>query len=763
MVKRPLFVGASLLLSLMAAVTAGAGQSAADPAEPPAAPATAAPTLVRDADGRATMRATRLTEPLTLDGRLNEEMYSDIAPASGFIQQDPKEGDPASDRTDVWVFFDERNLYIAARCWDEHPEQILANELRRDHINIYNNDNFAMGLDTFYDRRNGYLFQTNAIGGVGDGYMTDEKEHNRDWSTVWETKSQIDEHGWTVEMAIPFKSLRYQNAGPQTWGILFRRIVRGSRNEHSFLTQIPAAAGGGGIYRMSHGATLVGVEAPARSRNLEIKPSAISSVSTDETTSPAVRNDPAGDVGLDVKYGVTRGLTADFTYNTDFAQVEADEQQVNLTRFSQFFPEKREFFLEGQGIFAFGGVSGQSGRGLGTTIPTETPVLFFSRRIGLNRGRSVPLIGGGRLTGRAGRYSIGVLNIETDDEPAAGAAQTNFTTLRVKRDVLRRSNIGVLLTRRSPLTTGADSANIVGGIDANFSFFAALNVLGYYAKSDTPSLNGDDESYRATLDYGGDRYGLQLERLVVGENFNPELGFLRRSDFGRNFIGGRFSPRPRNSRLFRKVGVDASFDHIENGDGELETRQTAAGLNVEFNSSDRWQVDYNRSFEAIDQAFVVAGRGAVPSGEYEFDNVSTSYTFGPGRKVTGTLRVGRGSFYDGARTDASYSGRVEISSRFSVEPTINFDWIDLPSGAFTSKLFSNRANVTFTPRMALGALVQYNSSNNSLGANIRFRWEYTPGSDFYIVYGEGRNTGLDLPGALSTRNFVVKLTRLMRF
>jgi hypothetical protein len=763
MVTRTLVVGAALFLVPAAGA---AGQSMANGAAattPPAAAYAAPPTLVRDADGKTTMRATRLTSPLDLDGRLDEEIYSQIPPGSDFVQQDPREGDPAHDKTDVWVFFDDKNMYIAARCWDATPEKIVANELRRDHINIFNNDNFAMGLDTFYDRRNGYLFQTNPIGGVGDGYMTDEKEHNRDWSTVWETKSNIDEHGWTVEMAIPFKSLRYSNEGPQTWGILFRRIVRGSRNEHSFLTRIPAAAGGGGIYRMGQGATLVGLEAPPRSRNLEIKPYVISSVLTDQTTTPSVRNDPDGEVGFDLKYGLTRGLTTDFSYNTDFAQVEDDVQQVNLTRFSQFFPEKRDFFLEGQGIFNFGGVSGQSGNGNGTTIPTETPVMFFSRRIGLSNGRDVPIIAGGRLTGRAGRFSIGALNIETDDDVAARAAQTNFTAIRVKRDILRRSNIGMLMTRRSPLANGTDVANTVGGIDANFSFFTALNIIGYYVKSDTQTLAGKDASYRATLDYGGDRYGLQLERLVVEENFNPELGFLRRSDFGRNFIGARFSPRPKNSRLIRKIGVDGSFDYIENGDGELETRQSGAGLNIEFNSSDRFQVDYNRNFEAIDAPFVVAGKGRVPVGEYDFQSVSTSYTLGPRRRVTGNIRFGYGSYYGGDRTDASYSGRIEMGSRFSTEPTITFNWIDLPSGKFLSKLFSNRANITFTARMVLGALVQYNSSNNSLGANIRFRWEYTPGSDFYIVYGEGRNTALELPGALSTRSFVVKLTRLVRF
>ena len=756
---------------LIAAARVGAQTSAASAADggiqPPAPIAPAV--VARDGSGHVTVRATRLTRPLDIDGRLEEEVYVETQSVSDFVQQDPHEGEPATERTEVWVLFDDRNLYVAARCWDSEPEKMVANELRRDHGNIFNNDNFAVALDTFYDRRNGFLFQTNPVGGVGDGYMTDEKEHNRDWSTVWETKSRRFDKGWTVEMSIPFKSLRYTAAGPQVWGILLRRIVRGSGNEHSFLTQIPAAAAGGGIYRMSRAGTLVGLDAPARSRNLEIKPYAISSDVTDNVSKPAITNDVRGDWGFDVKYGLTRSLIADFTYNTDFAQVEDDAQQVNLTRFSLFFPEKREFFLEGQGIFAFGGVSGQTGRGLGSTIPTESPVMFFSRRIGLNNGLTVPIVAGGRVTGRADKYSIGALNIETDDSIAARAAQTNYSVLRVKRDILRRSNVGVLLTRRSALTTtlpGAPNAgdNIVGGIDLNLSFYQALNMLGYYARSDTPGRDGDDYSYRGALDYAGDRYGVQFEQMMVGDDFNPEVGFLRRSDFKRSYAAARFSPRPKNSRMFRKVGIEGSFDYISNNTtDELETRQTSLGTNIEFNSGDRWQLDYSKSFEAIDAPFTVAGRGTVGVGDYDFQEVSTAYTLGPRRKVSGTLRVGHGGYYNGDQSAASYSGRVELNPKFSVEPNISFNWIDLPGGRFTARLISNRANLTFTPRMALGALVQYNTSNNSLGANIRFRWEYTPGSDFFVVYSEGRNTLLDLPGALSNRSLAVKLTRLFRF
>ena len=764
----PRAVTAFVCLLLMGSPAGAQAPAASAPEAGIQPPAPIAPAVVaRDGAGHVTVRATRLTGSLDVDGRLDEEIYQQVQSVSDFVQQDPHEGDPATERTEVWVLFDDKNLYVAARCWDSHPEKMVANELRRDHGNIFNNDNFAVALDTFYDRRNGFLFQTNPVGGVGDGYMTDEKEHNRDWSTVWETKSRKFEKGWTVEMSIPFKSLRYTAAGAQTWGILLRRIVRGSGNEHSFLTQIPAAAAGGGIYRMSRAGTLVGLDAPARSRNLEIKPYLISTDVTDNVSRPAISNELKGDFGVDVKYGLTRGLIADFTYNTDFAQVEDDAQQVNLTRFSLFFPEKREFFLEGQGIFAFGGVSGQTGRGLGSTIPTESPVMFFSRRIGLNNGLTVPIVAGGRVTGRAGKYSIGALNIEADDSLAARAEQTNFSVFRVKRDFLRRSNVGILMTRRSPLTAalpGSGGANLVGGIDLNLSFYQALNMLGYYAKSDTPGRGVDDYSYRGALDYAGDRYGVQFEQMMVGKDFNPEVGFLRRSDFKRSYAAARFSPRPKNSRIFRKVGVEGSFDHIANNQsGDLETRQASAGANIEFNSGDRWQVDYSRSFEAIDAPFTVAGRGTVGAGDYDFREVSTSYTLGPRRKVTGSLRFTRGGYYSGNQSAASYSGRIELNPKFSVEPNISFNWIDLPGQSFTARLISNRANLTFTPRMALGALVQYNTSNNSLGANLRFRWEYTPGSDFFIVYSEGRNTLVELPGALSNRSFAVKLTRLFRF
>jgi hypothetical protein len=723
-------------------------------------PPPVAPDVVsRDAERRVTLRAFRV-ESLDVDGRLDDEIYSRVAGVSDFVQQEPDEGAPATERTEVWVLFDRRHVYVSARCWDSQPDRIVANEMRRDHGNIFQNDNFSIVFDTFYDRRNGFLFQTNPLGGLRDGLVTDERNNNRDWNTVWDVKTARFEQGWTLEMAIPFKSLRYRATGEQIWGFNVARIVR-SKNEWSYLTPIPASYGVVGLFKFSSAATVVGIETPAQARNLEVKPYAISSLSTNHDAAPPFSDDLDGDAGFDVKYGLTRGLIFDFTYNTDFAQVEDDEQQVNLTRFSLFFPEKRDFFLEGQGIFAFGGPQrGQGGSG-GAGGNVESPIIFFSRQIGLNRGLAVPILAGGRLTGRAGKFGIGLLNIQTNDSATAGAEATNFSVVRLKRDILRRSDVGFIATRRDP--AGQGGTNEVAGVDLNLNFFQDLQINGYYARSRTPRLDGDEASYRAGLIYAGDRYGLQAEHLLVGENFNPEIGFMRRQDFRRNFVQARFSPRPRGIKAVRKFAWEGSWDHFENRRGRLETREVVGTFRVELSSGDQWSADYTRSYELLEAPFRIASGVSIPVGGYSFHEARTTYRLGPQRKLSGSFTVARGTFFSGERTEGIYSGRVEISPRFSVEPRLSVSHVELPQGDFTATLVGMRGSFTLSPRLAAGALVQYNSSNDTVGTNLRFRWEYGPGSDLFIVYTEGRDTSLRGFPELDNRSVVIKLTRLFRF
>ena len=754
---------APLALAWIVAAVASAGAQARDPG-PGGAPASpddqAAPVISRDPDGRITVRATRLDAPLRVDGVLDDAAYREVPSIDTFVQQEPEEGAPATERTEIWILTDRHHLYIAARCHDSQPHRIVANDMRRDGRNIGQNDNLSIVIDSFHDRRNGYEFLMNAVGGIGDSQITDEREVNRDWNTVLTYRARRDAGGWTMELALPFRSLRYRPGAEQVWGINIRRTIRW-KNEFVYLSPVPRAQGVRGILKLSSAATLVGLQTPPASLNLDVKPYVLGAAKADRSVDPSFDADLDGDAGVDVKYGLTRGLTADFTYRTDFAQVEDDDQQVNLTRFSLFFPEKREFFLEGQGIFAFGGAD--LAPRLGSAFaPVNTPVLFFSRRIGLLGDTEVPIDAGARLTGKAGRYSIGLLNIQTQDDPEIGAKSTNFGVVRIKRDILRRSYIGVIGTRRSP-ALGPDGGNTVFGVDTGLSFYDSLNLVGYYAKTDTPGLDGNDHSYRARLDYEGDLLAVKVEHLGVGRDFNPEVGFLRRGDFIESLAQLRVSRRPQSWASVRRVNLELGIDYITNGERRLENRLFQAALRTEMQSGDSWSVRFERHFEWVPDAFPLFDGLVVAEGTYSHPFGVAAYSLGSQRKLSGEISAGHGGFFGGRRTDVGYRGRVELLPQLALEPGLGLNWIDLPQGETLAKLASLRSTYSFSPSMWLAALVQYNSTQSLASANIRFRWEYRPGSDLFVVYSDGRDTLDRMRPRLQNRSVAVKATRLIRF
>ena len=724
---------------------------------PPVPPAV----ISRDAEGRATLRAVRVDD-LTIDGVLDEQVYQQVPAVSGFIMQEPQEGPPATEETEVWLLFDDDNFYVAVRCWNSAPEsEWIIRDMRRDSFNVVSGEYVGMLLDTFYDRRNGYNFGINPIGGRIDAQMTNERGFNMDWNPIWELRTGRFDGGWTIEAAFPFKSLRYRPGRDQIWGFNLMRNVQ-SKNERSFLNPVPAARGEGAVSQASLGAAIVGIEAPEDGLSFEIKPYAIADMSTDRSAAVPFSNDLNGAAGIDLKYGITENLVADFTVNTDFAQVEADEQQVNLTRFSLYFPEKREFFLENQGVFTFGGAAaGPFGGGGG-----ETPVLFYSRRIGLNEvdgtAREVPIDAGARMTGRVGKFTVGLLNIQTGDEPTARARSTNFSVVRLKRDVLRRSSMGALYIQRSISTRGPGS-NETYGLDGAFGFFDDLNINTYWARTETAGFD-DDVSYRAQLDYEGDRYGVRLERLVVGTDFNPEAGFLRREDFEQSLGRFRFSPRLPSSRVIRKLSWEGTLDHVTDRADVLQTRQAQGTFGIEFESSDRLEVTYTRNYEFLDRPFRVSRDVRIPVGGYRFDDVQVSMQLGPQQPLAGSISFHHGGFFSGDRTSVDLQrGRIDLTRQLSVEPGLSFNWIDLPEGSFTTELVTARTTYTITPLMFVSALLQYNSSIHSLGANIRMRWEYQPGSELFVVYNEQRDTlARRFPG-LENRALIIKFNRLFRF
>jgi hypothetical protein len=718
---------------------------------PPVAPAT----VSRDPEGRVTVRAIRLGAPMRVDGRLDEALYREHSPTTDFIQAEPSPGAAATEKTEAWISFDADNVYVTVRAWESAPERMIVNEMRRDSNNIPQNENFLFAFDTSFDRRSSVAFQFNPLGGRMDAQVTNETQYNGDWNPVWTVAVGRFEGGWTAEAAVPFKSLRYRPGTDQLWGIQLRRINRW-KNEVSYLTHVPNGSGAQGFQRASVYGTLVGLQAPPSSRTLDLKPYVVSDVTTDARATPRISNDPGADLGFDAKYTLTQNLTADFTYNTDFAQVEADEQQVNLTRFGLFFPEKREFFLENQGIFLFGGAN-QNNTG-------DTPTFFYSRRIGLDQGRIVPIEAGGRVTGQAGAYSIGLINIQTSDDDELGVPGANFSVARVRRNILRKSQIGALATHRSQMANGL-GANTAVGVDARLAFFENLTFNTYWAKTDTPGRRGEDTSHRVQMQYDADRYGLTINHLMVGDNFVPDVGFVRRDNMWREWMQGRFSPRPARIRAVRKFTFEGTLTYITNKrTGMVETRTHRGLFNTEFQNSDQFELEVERSYEAFTDPFRIAPGVIVPPGGYTVGMVRAAWTFGQQRRAAGQWFIEDGPFYDGDRTTVGYSsGRVNVTSRIAVEPGFSVNKVRLPYGDFTATLVTSRVTYTLTPLAFISGLVQYSSSNESLGANVRFRWEYLPGSELFVVFNEGRDTSLRGFPEMQNRSVVVKVNRLFRF
>ena len=749
------------------------------------APPVAPEVITRDAGGHAILRTTRIATPIQLDGRLDEAIYSTVKPAAGFIQQEPHEGSPATDETDVWVFFDDQNVYVSARMHETDPSQRVTSDMRRDSNNLYNNDHIAVMFDTFDDRRNAFGFSSNAQGGMFDWQVTNEQPSNN-WNGLWDVRTADFPGGWTAEFVVPFRSMRFREGATQ-WGINFRRMVRW-RNELTFLSQVPISWGRRGLSKVSSVGTLVGLESPAHLRNLDVKPYALASSTTNARANPALHNKGNAEFGVDAKWGITQSIVTDLTYNTDFAQVEDDEAQVNLTRFSVLFPEKRDFFLEGQDVFSFAGAgANQGGGGQGpTAIPmggggggstNVTPIVFFSRRIGLQGGQVVPILGGGRLIGRGNGFQVGALQMRTDDVKSAAVPSTDFSVLRINKDILKRSRVGMIATRRSPAALGG--ANIVYGIDTTLNPLEQLAINGYWTSTNQAAVAGGTDatiasgaatstanersSYRGNLTWNADKTGLQLEHLFVGEHFNPEIGFLRRAAFRRTYGQARYSPRPARWTSVRKLYYEGSYDYFEDAHGRPESREAQGAYRMELANGDQWAVEYSRIFEGLTGAFQVTRGVTIPAGRYAFQQTKLLYTSSPQRLLSGTLTLNYGGFYSGTLKEITWRGRLEFGPRLYAEPTISLNYFNTPFGDGDANIISSRVTYTLTPRMFTSALLQYQSASSSVSTNARFRWEYQPGSELFVVYSDGRNTiGTGFP-ELDNRSFVVKLTKLFRF
>ena len=645
---------------------------------------------------------------------LGEAIWDDIVPATGFLQSTPDEGQPASERTEVRIIYTEDTVYFGIVCYVSDPSTIIVSDSRRD-SSLNDTDSFQIIIDTYLDKQNGFLFGTNPAGLEYDGQVTNEGQgggrfgggvvrrsgsqqqrgsgggFNVNWDGVWQVSAEISELGWTAEIAIPFRTLRYPSGGVQTWGLNFQRNIR-SRNEQSYWAPLPRQFR---LHRLSLAGELQGIEVPPQ-RNLKLTPYVLGQAlrRTDDTKTTAL-----GDFGADLKYSVTPSMTLDLTYSTDFAQVEVDDQQVNLDRFNLFFPEKRPFFLENAGLFSVG-------------QPGQLEV-FFSRRVGIGEGGGqIPIFGGGRLSGKVGsNTNVGFLNIQTQSVNATGTPSNNFTVARVRQDFQNRSNIGAMFVNRGATgdLAGERDYNRSYAVDGRWGIGQTGTVSGFAAQTDTPGLKGDTHAFNMAANYDSERYQLRGGFTEVGPNFNPEVGFYARRGYRRSDASVRTTFRPQNPLGILEWYPHASHYTIWNFmTGQQETQYTHLDNGIEWRNGYQVSTGVNLTKEGVLEPFEIFPGVTVPVDTYDHAEAIMRFNTNQGAPISFTFRATVGGFFGGDRVQMGPEVSMRTGQTFNAQLSWSRNDIDLPGGAFVANLGTVRLNYSFTTRMFLQALVQYN-------------------------------------------------------
>ena len=711
-----------------------------------------------------------------IDGRLDEEAWRSAAIVDAFVQQEPSEGEPATEPTVVRLLYDARALYIGVEAFDSRPEAVIATEMRRDSPRLFDEDNFQVILDTFRDRRSGYMFVTSPLGAKLEQQVAEEGEGgfrgsnspnvNVNWDGVWDVRARRTAEGWVAEIAIPMVTLRFPDAERQVWGVNFMRNIR-RKNEQVFWAPISKEYT---LTRVSLAGTMTGIRDVSRGLDLRLTPYALAGGRQDRAAG-GLDGSAFGDYGLDVKYGVASGLNLDLTLNTDFAQVEVDEQQVNLTRFPLFFPEKRDFFLENAGMFSVGA----RGSGFGRLAD-----LFFTRRIGLSdAGQPVPIVGGARLTGKTGRNNVAAMNITT--QTAFGRSGENFFVGRYSRDILARSKVGGIVISKDAVDGGHYNRTLAA--DTTLAVHRNLTMTAFLAKTESPreALAGRPRSHAASAgaasgDMAGYVRGTWLspgwhvftEFAELQDDFNPEVGFVPRVGIRTSAFHGEWNPRPGRWNI-RMLDPMWNITYTTDLRNRLLTRRIHNMVGTYFEDGSWVMVYYNDHFEQLDFPFHIRPDVTIPAGTYRFGEWVFSYSSDPSRRVYGQARYSPQTFFGGTRTDVQATLGVRATSRLAAEALFNRSDVVLPGGAFVADLASLRVDFTISPRLTLRTLSQYNSTTSELSHSVRFNWIYSPGSDIYVAYDELRLDGDPLRldphiqrwSGLRSRQLAIKMTYLL--
>ena len=651
------------------------------------------------------VEAYRTFGSIEIDGDFNEPDWQEAKPVGQFSQVEPDAGEPMTLPTEVRILYDEENVYFGFTCFDSNISKLVANDMRRDARELHENDYVFLILDSYNDKRSGVAFRVNALGAVQDTAISNSGDSfNRDWDAVVDCQSRIHSDRWTSEIAIPFGQLRFKESEQMAWGLNLSRGIRRT-NEEGTWAPVPSSYGGRAKYRTAYMGSLVGLEGIKPKRQIEFLPYVLPGLSRTEEDD---KTDGEFEVGLDLKYGLTTNLIADLTYNTDFAQVEADEEQVNLTRFSLFFPEKRPFFLEGAGLFDFG-VPRPSFR------RPPPLLLFYSRRIGIADGHAVPILGGGKITGKMGPYGVGLLNVFTnqyhtdesitDPDDIVNVPRTNYSVLRMTRDLFSGSRVGLIAINKQD----SENYNRAGGLDFSYRPADRLEIRGLWAgTADSEEDVGNGDAWYIGSNWQADLFDLSAGYTDIGDNFEPEVGYVRHKGSRRFRSETQYTPRPRKFGI-REIQVGPEIDYILTQENELETLDITLGSRIELDNGERITFQVSRTAEHLDEDFDIYDDVIIPVGEYEFNWFRVMVETAQSGMFAGQFGVNVGDFFDGTRRGFEVDTSFKPNGRLVVETQYQFDRVALPWGSFNANVLAGRVVYSFSTRLFAKLFAQWNS------------------------------------------------------
>lgn len=679
---------------------------------------------------RPSIQASLIETNPVIDGNvISDDAWQSIPVIDKMTQIKPKFGVDVSEKTEIRVAYSKNMFYVAVVCYDSEPQGIVISDSRRD-ADLSNEDSFLFIIDTYNDQQNGFLFGTNASGMEYDAQIDNEGKGNfnqnrqqqggviggtnLNWDATWSVKTETGDYGWSAEFAIPLRSLRFSSGENQTWGINFQRNISKS-SETAFWASLPI---GFDMKRLSLAGKIHGLNLKSPG-NLKVIPYALMQTVNDKSLDPNETNTDF-EFGADLKYSITPSLTLDLTYNTDFAQVEVDDQQVNLDRFNLFFPEKRPFFLENAGQFTVGS-------------PGEVD-LFFSRRIGIgDDGTLVPIIGGARLSGKVGQTNVGLLSMFTEDVEEVGIEQNNFTVARVNHDFTSsRSSIGGVFINRSGLGDTEDDYNRVYAFDGKWGLGKKAQITGFAAKSTTPGIDEKDHAFKLLANYNWNGWDLRAGYTEVGEGFNPEVGFLQRTAFKKPEFLIFKAWRPENWGKLLEIRPHISYRSYWDFDDELVTSFLHVDNHWEWKSGFEVHTGVNFTEEGVMQPFELSGV-TVDADNYKHSELQLILMTNPNKKISLSTRTVIGGYFGGDRMSNSGTLNLVIGDKFNSSFTLNHNDLKLPNGDVTIVVSSARLSYSFTPRMFVQTLVQNNNISNITSVNARFGWLQNANTGLFVV------------------------------